>query len=72
MLVNRSIGVRARTALSLVGRLGLSVRDGGDQLLNDLAAGFVAQILNLFDLVVGVLLCVIFSLLVTGAVLLYC
>lgn len=64
-----SFGHCRRVALLLAWGLCVSVRDGDDQLLDDLAARLAAHVLNLLDLVVCVLLCVIFSLLVARAVL---
>jgi hypothetical protein len=64
---------RGRTGALLLARgLCVGVRDSSDQLLDNLAARLVAQFLNFLDLIVCVLLCVILSLLVAGAVLYDC
>ena len=65
-------GHRQNGTLLLARGLGVGVRDGSDQLLDDLAARLVAQFLNFLDLVVCVLPCVILGLLVAGAVLYDC
>jgi len=52
-------------ALVLLARwLGVRVYDGLDELVDDLAARLVANLVNLLDLGICVLLCVLFSLLV--------
>ena len=53
-------------------RLGLRIRGSLDQLLDDLGPRLVTNAFDLLDFAIGVLLCVIFSLLVTGAVLQGC
>jgi hypothetical protein len=52
-------------ALVLLARwLGMRIYNGLDELVDDLAAGLVADLVNLLDLGICVLLCVLFSLLV--------
>jgi hypothetical protein len=52
-------------ALVLLARwLGMRIYNGLDKLVDNLAAGLVANLVNLLDLGICVLLCVLFSLLV--------
>lgn len=67
-----SSDVRDCASLVLARRLRIGVRDGGDELLDDLATRLAAQLFDLLDLLVCVRLCVVLCLLVAGAVLLYC
>lgn len=67
MLFGRSSS--RNVALLLARGLRVGVCDGGDQLLDDLAARLVAQLFNFLDFVVCVLLRIVLGLLVAGAVL---